>query len=174
MEDRNKIIADLFSRAKQDLHPDHNILILHIGEDFTFLINANGTDKAPQSWVLPIGSNVTSNKYFIHKPPTADEIEYAIIEVEDEIMALNPTIEKGKYRLMSFDPLVHDIAGYAGVTGNKLPIKEMESVFSRVAAIVSGRPASMDILPDSNEFAAGLLIVREVMHHLYFQEIILK
>jgi len=47
----------------------------------------------------------------------------------------------------------------------------MEQLFSRLAAIVSGRPASTDVLPTDNKFAATLLVLREVMHHLGFMDV---
>ena len=52
-----------------------------------------------------------------------------------------------------------------------LHIGNMESVFNRLAAIITGRPASMDTLPKDSAFAASLLIVREFMHHLGFTSI---
>jgi len=48
---------------------------------------------------------------------------------------------------------------------------EMEQVFGRLAAIISGRPVNQDVLPTTNTFAATLLILREVMHHLGFVNI---
>jgi len=40
-----------------------------------------------------------------------------------------------------------------------------------LAAIITGFPASQDVLPASTTFAATLLILREVMHHFGFTEI---
>jgi len=47
----------------------------------------------------------------------------------------------------------------------------MERVFSRLAAVVQGKPAAHEGIPDDNAFAATLLILREFMHHLGFSSI---
>lgn len=48
---------------------------------------------------------------------------------------------------------------------------EMEQTFNWLAAIVQGRPVSLDSIPTTAEFCASLLILREFMHHLNFTSI---
>lgn len=166
-----KITENLYQKVRTQLPEEAAVVVLHIAEDYTFLIKGIKVDKAEQVWTLPIGSKVTSTKHFRDFPPTEIEVEKAIMDVEDEVMPLSIEIEKGKYELVSFDPVIHDIAGYANVKDKYMTTAEVEGVFSRLAAIITGRPASMDILPQSNEFASSLLILREVVHHLGFKSI---
>lgn len=111
---------------------------------------------------------------FSHTPPTDAEIEMAINDVEDKLMPLIVEFKSENEQLVSYDPIVREISTYANIENGELSIREMKDVFSRFAAIVSGRPASTDTLPLSADFAAGLLILREVMHHMGFKSIIVK
>lgn len=146
------------------------LMVLHVREKQTELIQID-QDGSEHNHILNIGSKATGEKHFRQEIPTEAEIECAITEVEDALMPLAKTIEKGYYQLVSSDPLVKEIAGYANQKEGELSIQEMEAVFSRYAAIISGRPPSTDVLPATKEFAAGLLILREVMHHLGFKNI---
>lgn len=47
----------------------------------------------------------------------------------------------------------------------------MEQTFERLAAVAEGRPVGQEGLPESTEFAAALLILREFMHHLGFSAV---
>ncbi|MYM95524.1 hypothetical protein [Duganella vulcania] len=40
-----------------------------------------------------------------------------------------------------------------------------------LAAVIQGKPAAHEGIPDDNAFAATLLILREFMHHLGFSSI---
>ena len=146
-------------------------VILHIGENETVLTKKADGEK---TFTVAIGNTSTSAAYFSHIPPTDAEIEMAINDVEDKLMPLTAEFKTGSHQLISSDPIVREIGAHANMESGELSIREMENVFSRFAAIVSGRPASMDTLPLSSEFAAGLLILREVMHHLDFKSIIIK
>lgn len=89
------------------------------------------------------------------------------------IMTLVAQVKAKNYRLETSDPKIREIAGYVNIKENVLSLSEMESVFSRFAAIVMGMPSSMDVLPQTKEFAATLLILREIMHHLGFENIVI-
>ncbi len=142
-------------------------VILHIGEqETTFRKMNDGTELH-----LPAGSRQTADSYFRHNPPTESEVEESINQVEDQLMKLTSTFKDKDYQLVSADPQIREIAHYANITNDSLSIQEMEAVFSRLAMIIRGRPAATDTLPLTGEFAASLLILREVMHHLGFSHI---
>jgi len=66
---------------------------------------------------------------------------------------------------------LHDIATLAGIAQGPvrtLPVDAMEHLFHRFAAVSEGRPASQEGLPADAAFAATLLVLRELMHHLPF------
>ncbi|MDP4269992.1 MAG: hypothetical protein Q8909_07675 [Bacteroidota bacterium] len=151
------------------------ITLLHIADEYTILVT--GSDIAVEStWLLNIGSQLTSRSYFKHNSPTPDEVENAIQVVEDEIMSIRKLITESS-RLFTSDPEIGEIArltkSATSDSGDLLLREDMEHLFNRLAAIITGRPTSQDILPTTNTFAATLLILREVMHHIGFEDIVI-
>jgi hypothetical protein len=49
----------------------------------------------------------------------------------------------------------------------------VERVFNRLAAVAQGRPAAHEGLPEDPAFAARLLVLRELMHHMPFAAVTL-
>lgn len=145
------------------------IAVLHIGAEQTAL--AVGDLAEPEAIVvLAIGSKATAREYFKNTPPTALELENAIVTVEDELARARSSIPDDS-PLYTTDAALCEVARLSGV--NKKPtmvlsIEAMEQTFDRMASIAQGRPASRSGLPASNEFSATLLILRECMHHLRF------
>ncbi|HEY6914936.1 MAG TPA: hypothetical protein VI413_09695 [Paludibacter sp.] len=149
------------------------VAILHIHTDYTLI--ASGQEATPENiWLLEIGSEKTSQEFFKHNPPTPGEVEEAIQTVEDEVMLLSKLLPAGS-ALYTADTAIRQIALQKDNAENKSEIvlsrPDMEQIFGRLAAIISGRPAGSDSLPTDNAFAATLLILREVMFHLKFTEI---
>ena len=145
--------------------------MLHIGEEQTIVTSRSGIKSAPPM-TLPMGS-VKTAKYFKHNPPNEAEMENAIMLVEDELFRIRHSIVKGS-TLSTTDVSVRTIARIAGVPDQPnltLTRDLVEQTFNRLAAIVQGRPASLDSIPTSEEFSATLLILREFMHHLDFASI---
>jgi len=100
--------------------------------------------------------------------------EEAIAHVEDIVMPWHghwPTSAS----LITCDPHITALATWAGMPGDGpwlLSIDAVEHLFNRWAARVQGRPASQDDLPVTGLFAATLLTLREWLHHLGFQGVI--
>lgn len=120
---------------------------------------------------LPLGKESLSNQFFTAYPPSYEELENAINFVEDELakvhhqfLEANVLELKGEHALS-----IAKLAFNVKETDRFfiVPRVEIEMVFNRMAEIVKGLPASQDELPDSTEFAAYLLVVREMIHHLY-------
>lgn len=150
-------------------------VLLHIGSEET-LITIRNTDGEEKTLPLTLGSQLTSVGYFRHSPPTPDEMETAIMVVEDEISRIRHDIPPGA-RLFSSDNDIRALARIAGVAENEvmtLSVDAVERTFDRLALVINGRPAHFEGLPDGNDFAATLLILREFMHHLQFTDIVLK
>ena len=145
------------------------LTVLHIDDEYSFIAQGTDTAKPEKLWVFDIGTEKTAGDFFKHFPPTPPEIENAIQVVEDEVMPLHRLL-MATSDLYTLDESIQDIARltvYSEVQhGLTLARKDVEQVFNRLAAIISGRPASQDVLPTTNSFAATLLILREVMHHL--------
>jgi len=145
------------------------LTVLHIDGEYSFIAQGADTVKPEKLWAFDIGTEKTAGDFFKHFPPTPAEIENAIQVVEDEVMPLHRLL-MATSDLYTLDESIQDIARltvYSEVQhGLTLARKDVEQVFNRLAAIISGRPASQDVLPTTNSFAATLLILREVMHHL--------
>jgi exopolyphosphatase/pppGpp-phosphohydrolase len=167
------IVTKLYQAAHAELQ-DKIITLLHITEEYTILASGKSPVEPDDIHILPLGSRKTSEEFFKHIPPTLSEIEYAINFTEDNIIPIKKLLPANS-ELCSASPVIHEIALQSGKEASSqklvLSIKEMEDIFSRLAAIISGRPFSTDTLPESNSFAVSLLILREVMHHLGFQNI---
>ena len=151
------------------------VVLLHIGSEET-LITIRNTGGEEKTLPLTLGSQLTSFGYFRHSPPTPDEMEMAIMVVEDEISRIRHDIPPGA-RLFSSDNDIRALARIAGVAENEvmtLSVDAVERTFDRLALVINGRPAHFEGLPDGNDFAATLLILREFMHHLQFTDIVLK
>lgn len=148
---------------------------LHIGSEQTD-VTVRQENGDVIKVVLTLGSQLTSLGYFRHTPPTPDEMENAIMAVEDEIMRVRHDIPANG-KLSSADNDIRALARLAGVAENEemlLSVDAVERTFDRLALVINGRPASFEGIPDGNDFAATLLILREFMHHLQFGEIVVK
>jgi exopolyphosphatase/pppGpp-phosphohydrolase len=154
--------------------PGEPITVLHIGTDQTALATGTG-DKADAVMLLAIGSRRTATDFFKHTPPVPHELETAIMVVEDEVTRARKMVA-GHATLLTADPDIRDIARIARASSRQddrlaLPVEAVERVFDLLAAVSLGRPASSAGIPLHPEFAATLLILRELMHHLQFASV---
>ena len=148
------------------------ITVICIGPMQSLLVCGKG-DTAAASVSLDIGAQRISAEHFKHRPPTPGEMEVAIMAVEDEITRVPASLVAGS-SLFTTDVAIRTIAQVAGLTDQPvmhLGRAEVERTFDRLAYVVEGRPASSEGLPESAEFGATLLILRELMHHLGFASI---
>jgi exopolyphosphatase/pppGpp-phosphohydrolase len=170
--ERADLLSDLYATCRA-VHASGSIAVLHIAADYVLL--AIGTDKRPEIAVqFEIGSAKTAQESFKHNPPTPGEVENAIVAVEDEVMQAAKMIPVATHLVTcdgGIDEIFRQLDPYQQKTDHRLYRHDLEAVFGRYAAIVSGRPASADTLPQTPSFAATLLILREVMFHLNFAEI---
>lgn len=146
--------------------------VLHIGAEQTTLTLATGPAPAT-TLVLAVGSEHTARAHFRHHPPSPLEVENAIAAVEDVVMPALRQLPAG-LALSTSDVAVRTIARLAGVPDGprmQVSIEAVEDCFNELAAWVQGRPGTQGRLPQDNAFAATLLILRELMHHLGFASI---
>lgn len=136
-------------------------------------IASGETTVAERSWRLACGAQQIANRYFRHQPPTPGELEEAIMQIEDQL-ALARELALGRTQLVSGDGELLRIAQAAGAAGAPLLLTRdaVEQCFERLAQQSLGRPAGYDSLPQDAGFAAALLILREVMHHLDFDSVV--
>ena len=148
---------------------------LTIAENTTHLKAAE--EKQPET-ILTLGDQLIADRFFSEFPLTNDEIDHAINFTEETLAPVEDLFDAESV-LYTSDSMAVEIAQLAFNTtreGQKIsvPVIELENVFFRLSEIVNGLPASQDVLPDSKQFAAYLLIIREVMHHLGFERLVVQ
>lgn len=153
---------------------DGRVTVLHIGAKQTVL--ATGTSRDPTFVLaLAIGSSKTAADHFRQDPPAPIELEDAIMVVEDEVTRARDQVAGSE--LFTMDAAIHRIALIAGVAEAAemaLSREAVEQTFDRFSGVVLGRPAASEGLPAGGAFAATLLILRELMHHLKFSAITVR
>ncbi|MDE2256050.1 MAG: hypothetical protein KGL42_17535, partial [Betaproteobacteria bacterium] len=115
-----------------------------------------------------------ANAYFKRELPAPEEIEAAIVEVEDEISRVRPIFAAAS-TVLTNDAAVCDIALAAGVgvgASITLTLDAVERTFERLVATAL-RQLGHD-LPQDTQFAAALTILRELMHHLKIPSITVR
>lgn len=99
-------------------------------------------------------------------PPGEAALEQAIQRVEDALMPAIPALRQpGATGLECADPLLA-ASGRAPGTVATLSIDDVEEVFNRLARVAAGVPAHSLSLPAHPGFAAALVVVRELLHHV--------
>jgi len=163
-------MLDRYAEARKTAPADKPIAVLHIGQACTAV--ATGKCNEVSVYVLEIGYERISHRFFKQYPPREDALEHAIFIVEEEVVQLEKLLD-GETLLYSSDALVREIAQVAGISGEPaiMTLDTTERTFDLLVAVVMGRPVSSSGLPPDSDFAATLLILREFMHHMRFPAI---
>ncbi|GKX63171.1 hypothetical protein SOASR032_17400 [Pragia fontium] len=159
-------IQQQFIQLSHSLKHNLPITLLHIGQEKTWVLSGSVQR-------LNIGATSLVDACFFHQPPTAGEMERAIMLVEDEVIRISNQITADS-QLYTADRTLDDIARAVGIAPQpeyRLSLEEVERVFDSLAAVMSGRSAAWEGIPEDNVFSASLLILREFMHHLGFSAI---
>lgn len=168
-----EMLQQCYAAARQYVGTKACIVALHIGAQHSGI--AVGLGPVPEALKLwPLGAERTAREQFKTSPPTPLAMENAIQVVEDVVMPLRALIARDAL-LFSTDATVREIALLSGVAPAEpmhLSLEAMERCFNRLSAVAQGSPAAYQGLPESNRFAATLLILREFMHHLQFAQLV--
>lgn len=161
--------------------PGPGAVALHLGAQRTLVAAGQDAGEPATVLTLALGHDKTAREFFRGAVPTPLELETAIAAVEDEVYAAHR-----RYRTcmpegpaatpLSADPGLHEAATLAGIAPGPwrvLPLDAAERLFNRLAAVSEGRPAAHEGLPESPAFAARLLVLRELMHHMPFAAVVL-
>ena len=150
---------------------------MHIGETKT-TFRVPGTGGQPDiTHAVAVGFRSTAVAYFLHSPPTPGEMERAIEAVEDIVMPLHLLVSPDDGPLVTSDASIRQIALLAGIADDgaiSLGLGALERVFNNLASVVMGSPAASAGIPEGPDFAATLLILRECLHHLAFEAVIVN
>lgn len=125
-------------------------------------------DGRSETYPLAFGLDAMTPGPFRRDPPSALELEQAIMVVEDVLMPLAARVAPHEsLRFYSPYPLADALGG------SILPRENVEQQFGQFAAMVEGDPLAAASLPRARHFAATLLILREWMHHLDARQAVL-
>ncbi|WP_404837805.1 hypothetical protein [Aeromonas media] len=135
-------------------------ILLSLGETQS-RVQITGADGTSQTFSLVLGLDALTPVPFRRDPPSALELEQAIMVVEDVLMPLAARIPPHPVlHLQSPVPLAEPL-------GSQVQSREnIERLFGQLVAMVEGDPLASAQLPKDRRFAAALLILREWMHHL--------
>ena len=157
-----------FALATARFEPGTPVCVLQIDADATHLYHGHvGEEARHQS--LPIGSQQLGRGPLRRTPPSPLELEQAIAEVEDRIMPLARQ-SLAPSRLLLLAPALAPLAAVSQGPA-PLPREQIERYFQQLAAQAEGDPGATSLFAPTPEFAAALLIVREWMHHLGFEQL---
>jgi len=126
------------------------------------------------SVVLAPGWTRVAREHLRAWPPRPVDMEKAIALIEDELMRSRHDLHG--LQVTSDEPVLREIARAAGLSesNQRLDREIVERTFERLAAVTLGRPNTQERLPEDLRFAAILLILRELMHHLDISSISLQ
>ena len=167
-----------FAAIQQTMHRAPALTMLHIGDEESVIVSGalqRDSDEPPVLMMMPIGAVKSARELLRHTPPRPREFELAIEPIEDEITRHHRAVRQPSL-LVTESREIKAIALLAGVPESRemvLSIDAMEGVFSRLAAVIQGQPAHTQAIPEDNVFAMRLLILREFMHHVHFEKILI-
>lgn len=121
---------------------------------------------------LPVGPQSLAEAVLRHDPPTPAELEGTIDHIEDALTASRlARADRGELRID--DALLRTLPGL-GATGSQLTRDGVEALFGKLASRSLGTPVSAAELPPGRKVAAALVILRECMHHLGFERVVVS
>ena len=117
---------------------------------------------------LLVGWRTISRDYFRNDPPAPLDIENAIAAIEDEIDRMHKSVARGP-AVVTTEETIRDIALASGLaTGPEvvLPLDAIERTYTRMTERAG--------LPGNPRFAATVLLLRELMHHLQIDRVVIR
>lgn len=130
-----------------------------------------GSGPVPEETnAFAIGIETLAQRYFRAARPSEAAVELAINEVEEIVMPWHRVLPPQSV-LVASDVYVNELARWAGISAQDnmmLSATAVEAMFNQWADGALGGTSNKPRLPTSGTFAATLLVVREVLHHLSF------
>ena len=162
-----------YALARQQASEPQAIVVLHLDDDRFMLAWGTGNEPAQLS-LLPLGLQALTHRLLPQGHLSEVAIEQTIAEVEDILMPWHGKLPAFAL-LFTTDTVVAELACWAGMPAKaeawRLTQETVEHLFNRWVARAQGRPASQDELPITGRFSATLLVLREWLHHLGFEDI---
>ena len=135
------------------------------------MVRRSGSNPTAQT--LDLGLARLLRECLRHNPPLPLELEHAIELTETLVMPLATTFS-GPHTLVLQGSGAAMLEQYLLSGSQGMSLDAVEDVFNRLAARSLGRPASQDTLPADARWCAALVVLREFMHHLRFEHVLLQ
>ena len=143
---------------------------LHLQEDLIRLQAGQTTNIS-----LPLSLSSLLEAGLQRFPPSELALEQAIAATEDALMQWIPALRMDPSEVLeSSDPvlaLLPGVLAYPPQAICELDIEEVERAFNQLAQVAAGMPAKNLDIPDRADFVAALVVVRELMHHVGWQQL---
>lgn len=120
---------------------------------------------------LKAGYAFLTQRFFHHEIPTESEIEYAINTIEDELMSRLNELRNQNEKLVCADEQLADIFIRNDEVKDSYSRQNIEALFTRYAYVSMGQPLAVSQLSVKPYDFALLLLLREIVHHLDFEEV---
>lgn len=121
---------------------------------------------------VDLGIGLITSRYFVMPIPGEADVEYAINYIEDVLMSNKDLLNKGEDLYSTFSG-ISDIIDSVNDEEVSVSREFLEDIFTKYALISMGRSPVYDDIKMNNQKYAGLLILREIMHHLDYKTIML-
>ena len=136
-----------------------------------YRLQADFVDNAPRRIRNFRSASPNSSAMCWHTPPTALQVERAIALIEDTIMPFATQIPPALHvRSASLQRCSRSQRRRLAARQQPQTLtsvsKRSEALFSRWVRMVNGAPAAREGVPEDREFAAGVILLRECIHHL--------
>ncbi|RKS87654.1 hypothetical protein DES39_0895 [Orbus hercynius] len=117
---------------------------------------------------MNIGYQTLIEHDFNQRFPTPYTTELAITTIEDEIARAIANWQPGQVLVTHNKHIGEMITHFklGNLYTNRITTEQVEHLFNRFVGAMSGAPWQSTHLPESIEFIAILVIVRELLHHL--------
>ena len=167
---RSDFSTEELQRHFSNLNTGHrSARYVHIGEQkVSFLSFSEG--RLIHSENLPIGVQILIDRFIKNDIPTEAEIEYTITEIEDQLMA-RPVLKNKDQHLVINDELIASAFNLPKGKHQSFSKQEIESVFTEYAMLSMGRSPVLSQVEMDQQYYVGILILREILHHLYFDSV---
>jgi hypothetical protein len=162
--------------AIQHRLPQNESVLVHLGRNSTTFVplpqpQSKEIEFGILSHDIHIGVEQLANDYFQHDIPGEPELDHAINCIEDELMR-NLVLTSGGRKLISADKL-HAALFDVDKGMAEFSREQVEQLFTRYAWLSMGRATTTDNLQTSKQAYAALLILREIMHHLDYRQVLI-
>lgn len=167
-------IQALRSQLGTDLLPAQAIAIWDLGAQRSTLLISEGDIGHPTPVLhhMQIGTRLLAQRTFKKSMPTAAQLEQAIMLVEDAIMPLARLLPVHTV-LLTKDPLLVNVARHAmgmpaapqAAAWTPLHKESVEQLFQQLVYQAELPHLPQPGLPQSPQWAAALLLLREALHH---------